>query len=48
VNPYQGLKSFNFPSRTAGASGAGGGDVQVTGRRVTLTGGSRIEANTSG
>ncbi|WP_414581820.1 filamentous hemagglutinin N-terminal domain-containing protein [Scytonema sp. PCC 10023] len=30
------------------ASGAGGGDVQVTGRRVSLKGGSQIEASTLG
>jgi filamentous hemagglutinin family protein len=30
------------------ASGAGGGDIQVTGRRITLTNGSQIEASTLG
>jgi filamentous hemagglutinin family protein len=30
------------------ASGAGGGDIQVVGRRITLTNGSRIEASTLG
>ncbi|WP_017719347.1 two-partner secretion domain-containing protein [Kamptonema formosum] len=49
---YEGVPAFGdiqlSGEASADASGAGGGDVQVTGRRVTLTGGSAIEANTWG
>ena len=39
-----------FQSRRAivSVSGPGGGDIQVQGRQISLTGGSQIEANTLG
>ena len=49
---YEGISSFgDIPLSGAAvvdASGAEGGDVQVWGRRVTLTNGSQIEASTLG
>lgn len=47
---YEGVPAFGDIQLSGGASadasGAGGGDVRVTGRRVTLTGGSQIETST--
>ena len=45
----QNLQDIQLSQQTAvDASGLGGGDVQVWGRRVTLTNGSQIEASTIG
>ncbi len=47
---YGGVQNFGdiqlSQQATVDASGAGGGDVRVTGRRITLTDGSQIEAST--
>jgi filamentous hemagglutinin family protein len=47
---YEGVQNFQdiqlSQQAAVDASGAGGGDIQVWGRRVTLTNGSQIEANT--
>ena len=47
---YEGIQNFRHihlsQKAAVDASGAGGGDIQVRGRRVTLTDGSQIEAST--
>ena len=47
---YEGIQNFRHiqlsQQAAVDASGAGGGDIQVRGRRVTLTDGSEIEAST--
>jgi filamentous hemagglutinin family protein len=49
---YSGMKNFGniqlSQQTIVDASGEGGGDVQVTGRRITFTNGSQIQANTLG
>ncbi len=49
---YEGVQNFQDIKLSQGAevdaSGSGGGDIQVQGRRVTLTDGSQIDASTRG
>ena len=49
---YQGVQAFQdiqlSGQSLVSASGEGGGNIQVQGRRITLTGGSQIAANTLG